>query len=246
MKKLSSGARALLEQYRDEFEIHDQPAASVLERIESSIAQGEAPAAQATPRAAAWMAWGAVAAASVATVWVWTSRDDLRVAAPHAISSAVDGAVEQATQRPRVPERSVPAAPGVVLPTPAPMAPPTASVPHFRGRTPAAGADAVVPDNSLQGELDLLRQARVALREGRLAGATASLQAHALAYPQGQLAEERDALLVVVRCKGGKENTGRVAFERSHPGSHHLPSIRVACDSEKTTGAVTDGEGGGQ
>lgn len=246
MKKLSPGARALLEQYRDESEVHDQPDASMLERIESSIAQGDAPAAQAPPRAAAWMVWGAVAAASVATVWVWTSRDEVRVAAPNPISGAVDRAVEQATQQPRAPERSLQTPPRAVLPTPAPRVPPPASVPHPRGRAQAAGAKAIEPDNSLKRELDLLRQARVALREGRLVSATASLQAHALAHPQGQLAEERDALLVVVRCTGGKANTGRVAFERSHPGSHHLPSIRVACDSEKTTGAVTDGEGGGQ
>lgn len=246
MKKLSSGARALLEQYRDESEIHDQPDASVLERIESSIEQGGATPTEALPRAASWMAWGAVAAASLATVWLWTHRAELRVVAPSPVSTAVDRVLEQAEQTPRAPGHVPSAAPRVVSPTPPPIDAPPASAPQPRGRGQAAEPEATAVDNSLQRELEMLRQARVALREGRLTGAKASLRAHALAYPQGQLAEEREALLVVVRCTDGEAKTGRAAFERSRPRSHHLPSIRVACDSEKKTRSVTDDGGGGQ
>lgn len=246
MKKLSSGARALLEQYRDESEIHDHPDPLVLERIESSIEQEGAVSRRAPPRAAAWMAWGALAAASVATLWVWTSRAELRVIAPSPVSTAVDRIIGQVEQTPRRPPDTAPVAPLIAPPVRPPSDVPSALTPRPRERSEAVEPKIQAPDDSLQRELEMLRQAREALREGRSAGAKASLRAHALAYPQGQLAEEREALLVVVRCIGGEANTGRLAFERSHPGSHHLPSIRVACEGKKNDEAVTDEEGGGQ
>ncbi len=246
MKKLNSEARALLEQYREHSEIHDQPDVAVLERIESSIESGGAAPREAPGRAASWMAWGAIAAAALATVWIWTRRAELRVAAPSPVSSAVDRVLEDAQHNLQVPGPLAPAAPRVVLPT-APLTEPTpAAIPQPRGRRQVDEPEAQAPDDALQRELDLLRQATEAVRAGRSADAKASLGAHALSYPQGQLAEEREALLVVVRCRGGESKTGRVAFERSHPRSHHLPSIRLACDPKKTTGTVTDDAGGGQ
>ena len=246
MRKLSSEARALLEQYREESEIHDQPDAAVLERIESSVEHDGAVSAEAPPRAAAWMAWGAAAAASVATIWVWNSRAELRVAAPSPVSSAVDRVLEETELHLHVPAKTIPATSRAVVPTPPLDAPAPVPVPPPRGQRHAADSEGPATDDGLQRELELLRQARVALSAGRSAGAKASLRAHALSYPHGQLAEEREALLVVVRCSGGETKTGRVAFERSHPRSHHLPSIRQACDPKKTTGSVTDGKGGGQ
>ncbi|MBV1859445.1 MAG: hypothetical protein KUG77_13615 [Nannocystaceae bacterium] len=250
MKKLSTGARGLLEQYREESEIHDQPDASVLERIESSIEQPGGVAAQASPRAAAWMVWGAVAAASLATLWVWSHRAEVQVAETGGVSEALDQALGQALERAGekrpAARRAAPHAPQAVLPTPPLADAPPVFVPRPQDNTKVVAPEVPALDDSLQRELELLRQAREALGQGRSAGAKASLRAHALSYPQGQLAEEREALLVVVRCTDGETKTGRVAFERSHPRSHHLPSIRVACDSGKTTGAVTDGAGGGQ
>ncbi len=245
MRELSSEARALLEQYREESEKHDQPDAGVFERIQASIDHDGLAPTEAPPRAAAWMAWGVAAAASLATIWVWKGRVELEVAAPSPVSTAVDRVLEEAGKNLHVPQ-TTPATPRVVLPAPPHPEPSPVAVPQPRVRRPLT-APAVAPkDDGLQRELELLRQAREALRAGRSAGAKASLRAHALSYPQGQLAEEREALLVVVRCTGGEVNTGRAAFERSHPRSHHLPSIRLACDPKKTTGTVTDGGDGGQ
>ncbi|MGH1342677.1 MAG: hypothetical protein ACRBN8_14045 [Nannocystales bacterium] len=249
MKKLSSEARDLLEQYREESDVCDQPDAAVLERIEASIEHGAAAPANARPRAAAWVAWGAVAAASVATLWIWDGRAELQVAAPSPVSTAVDRLLEQAEQSPRrvlAPQPGSPATPSAVLPPAIDSNSPSVPAPQPRGRRAVDEPEAPAKDDELQRELDLLRQAREALRKGRTAGAKASLRAHALSYPQGQLAEEREALLVVVRCAGREAETGRAEFERSHPRSHHLPSIRLACESEKTPGAVTDEGGGGQ
>lgn len=247
MKELSSGARALLEQYREDSEIQDQPDAAVLERIESSIDGRGASSTQTPRRAAGWVVLGALAAAAVAMLWVWTSQTELRVMAPTPVSAAVDRVAEQAERLPQVPRPPVPRAPRVVSPTPPPTEPSPASTPPQRGRGQAVEPTrSAEPDDGLRRELELLRRARHALRQGRLAGAKEALRAHARSYAKGQLAEEREALLVVVRCTDGDVNTGRAAFKAAYPSSHHLPSIRVACVSQKKSRAVTDGPDGGQ
>lgn len=236
MKELNPESAALLQQYRADSEVYDQPDASVFERIEASIADGAAPPEQHPRRAASWVAMGVFAAAVVAVAWVWSAPAELRVVDSSPIVGAVDRVVEALEQRPQANRSAVPEAPRVVSPDPAPVPPdpPVESKPQPREKgsvAPPTGAPS--PDDSLRQELELLRRARKAVREGRSGAAQAALRSHADAYPKGQLAEEREALLVVVRCNDGKTQSGRAAFEASYPRSHHLAAIRGACEPEK-------------
>ncbi len=249
MKELNPESAALLQQYRADSEVCDQPDASVYERIEASIAQGAAPPAEPPRRAAAWVAMGAFAAAAVAVGWMWSAPAELRVLGSSPVVSAVDRIVESVEQRPRVNHGVVPDTPSVAPPDPAPVPldPPVEPRAQPRGKglvAPPTGAPSL--DDSLRQELELLRRARKALREGRSGAAQAALRSHAGAYPRGQLAEEREALLVVVRCDDGKAQTGRAAFEASYPRSHHLAAIRAACDPDKKSPPVTDERGSGK
>lgn len=231
MKELNPRGRALLDAYREESEHADQPDPSVLERIEASIEErGEVPSKRRLPRAAAVvLVVGATTAAAVLTAIAWPRLSPPPVAAepsPSVGPEQVEPPSSARAPRARVDSPVAPAEP--------PVAEPAREVVRSAkpSRAPQPSSLAVsepeAPDG-LQQELALLRRARRFLREGSAAQAVSVLMAHQRTYPTGQLAEERDALLVVARCKTGRPNTGRAAFEAAHPGSHHLSAIRAAC-----------------
>jgi hypothetical protein len=234
MKELSPQARELLAQYREETEVSDMPEPAVLAGIEASLC--EAPTLQ-PRRAAAWV-WvvGASAAAAVATAVVWPrltrpkpEPEPSAVVAPDHAPERPASAAERRAVSPAVLPQEPP-----VEPSPAPSVKPSveSSATELPRKAPAAPTPAPAAD-ALKQELMQLEKARAALRAQRPKQAIAALTAHARAHPHGQLAEERDALLVVARCTAAQPNTGRAAFEARHPRSHHLAAIRSACDEEK-------------
>jgi hypothetical protein len=89
-------------------------------------------------------------------------------------------------------------------------------------------------DGTLAAERKLLEAARTALAHGQSAAALEQLERHAASFPDGQLAEEREALGVqaLVATKRFDEARARSArFERAYPGSILLPAVKAALES---------------
>jgi hypothetical protein len=114
----------------------------------------------------------------------------------------------------------------VVSPTPAP--PPVARP----VATPAPEASpAEVPVQTLGEEREVLDRARQDISRGLLADAAALLDRHAAQFPSGQLAEEREALVIRLLVREGREREARSRaerFRRLHPRSIQLPGIDEA------------------
>lgn len=118
-------------------------------------------------------------------------------------------------------ERARSQAPAVMpAPTPAPVARPV--VP------PAPEPSVPAPVDTLGEERTLLDRARLDIAQGRLADAGALLDRHATQFPAGQLAEEREALVIRLLVREGREQEARsraVRFRQQHPRSIQLPGI---------------------
>jgi hypothetical protein len=80
---------------------------------------------------------------------------------------------------------------------------PRASVPETRAATPVEEAD------SLKAELELLRQARSALRSGRAQQALEIVQRHRREYSASRVADERDATELSALCALGRHDDAR-------------------------------------
>jgi hypothetical protein len=86
------------------------------------------------------------------------------------------------------------------------------------------------PD-SLAAERRLVELARTALSRARPADALGALEEHRQRFPQGQLAEEREGLFVLVRAASGDAQRAREeadAFKARYPRSLLLPAIEAA------------------
>lgn len=76
------------------------------------------------------------------------------------------------------------------------------------------------------------REARQALRDGRPAGALEVLDAHARAFPRGQMREDREVLRIEALCAAGKAPQARAEvqlFLRAFPGSARAQRVRATC-----------------
>ncbi len=224
--------RALLEAYRARSEIEDQPAPEVLERIESDLA---VPEARRRAAAAVILVASVAVAASVTAVVAWPRPSLQGLESP--VSAAIDRAREAdhtraaslrgADPRPAPTPEPTPGAPPSFAPAPS-VAPTPAPAPA----PPTPEPTTVPSEDTLASELRLLQQAKSAMRDGRVAQAKTALREHGRSFPNGQLAEDREALWVVVRCGEDSRNTGRVVFEAAYPSSHHLVAIRAACEKK--------------
>jgi hypothetical protein len=86
--------------------------------------------------------------------------------------------------------------------------------------------------DALVAELMLVREARHALRAERPARALELLDAHAQAFPEGQMREDREVLRIEALCAAGKAPQARAEvrqFLRAFPGSAHAQRVRAAC-----------------
>ena len=89
-------------------------------------------------------------------------------------------------------------------------------------------------DLGLAVERKWVEMARTALARGRVDGALAALRHHARVYPSGQLAEERDSLLVqslVAKGDYAQAHIQAARFGRQHPHSLFAPAIAQALQS---------------
>jgi hypothetical protein len=82
--------------------------------------------------------------------------------------------------------------------------------------------------DTLGQERGLLDRARQDIGRGLLAEAGALLERHAAEFPSGQLAEEREALVIRLLLREGREGEARSRaqrFRKLHPRSIQLPGI---------------------
>ena len=96
------------------------------------------------------------------------------------------------------------------------MCTPSASVPIAASSPPPA--EPALAESSLKAELELLRQARSALRGGRAARALEIVLDHRREYPTSAVAEERDATEISALCALGRHDEAEAkaaAMERS-------------------------------
>lgn len=111
----------------------------------------------------------------------------------------------------------------VVTPAPAP-APVARPVAPPAGESPPAEA----PVDTLGDERELLDRARQDISRGVLTEARALLDRHTAQFPSGQLAEEREALVIRLLVREGREGEARsraAIFRKQHPRSIQLPGI---------------------
>ncbi|MBI4701709.1 MAG: sigma-70 family RNA polymerase sigma factor [Deltaproteobacteria bacterium] len=121
----------------------------------------------------------------------------------------------------------MPTAAPVAAPAPAPEPPASAS-----GRTNSSPGGR---ESELRAERTLLEMARTAQARGDGEGALRALEAHQLAFPRGQLAEERDALVVFALVGAGRTEEGRQAarrFRERHPRSLMGPSVEAVAPAD--------------
>jgi len=106
--------------------------------------------------------------------------------------------------------------------------PPPTALPAAAPEPPARTTSA----DSLGAEMRLVREAQAALKRGDLESARRALDAHALAYENGVLREERLVLDVLLLCAEGRtERARRAAAElaQASPRSSHLEPLRTSC-----------------
>lgn len=125
-----------------------------------------------------------------------------------------------------------------------PPATPPPKTPRTRRAPPKAAPPQVTPPppptksspepGTLLEELRLLRRAQVHIKRGQLEEAVSVLEEHARRFPEGQVAEERQALQAITWCKLGRPE-GREAAEaflQAHPASPQAPRVKLACLDE--------------
>jgi hypothetical protein len=164
-----------------------------------------------------------------------------------AVGAATYGTVQRIRQ-----ESELPAPPAIVAAPPAPEppsrpppAPPaeTAEVATVAAQPPATAPSRVretepslgdARDRGLAAERKLVEMGRTALARGHTDLAIAALRRHTQAFPNGQLAEERDSLLVQALVAKGEFAQARqraARFHRQHPHSLFLPVVDQALRS---------------
>lgn len=88
----------------------------------------------------------------------------------------------------------------------------------------------LAPPSTLSREAALLGEADRALRRGDTASASALLDEHAAAFPNGTLAPERTAERLLVSCRAGDADPRAVAaFLAANPGSPLAARVTRAC-----------------
>jgi hypothetical protein len=121
-----------------------------------------------------------------------------------------------------------------VAASPPPPTPDAVAIPTATSTPPSAPANAVSngsPGNSLAAERSLLDIARSAFGRGEGDAALAALARHEKAFPNGQLAEEREALAVrclVLTSRADEARARGARFRRRYPTSVMLPAVEAA------------------
>lgn len=238
-------ARELLRAYRREHALTDARGGAIWDRLERSIdarrsivdeLEGEPRVREPWYLRKGWIAAGALAAGVVLalglapTIAAQIDAPTLRSAAVQLGDEQQEHDAEIHEELPR-PAEEAPAWPPIDTqraPAPLDEAPPKATRP--RPRKPVAE-----PADALVVELGLVRRARRALQDGDAKGALAMLDAHAHAFPQGQMLEDRLALRIEALCAAGAERQARAeakALRRRFPGSAHPFDAAQPCGAK--------------
>ena len=249
MSRRDPRARAMLRAYREATGYDPEQRDAVWERIEASLDRaGTEPSIEGPARPPRWIAVGAavVATAAAAALLSWAPW--------RGASGTTERAPSQQAPRTRredaprtiapPPARDV-RTPGAPSPTPAPPPSPASTdepAPSPRARSgsrdpgrpePSATEDAGASvGDELRAELVLIGKARRALQADDPQRALELLDAHARAFPQGQMREDRQVLRIEALCAADKGQQARAEARqllRTYPGSAHAGRVREAC-----------------
>lgn len=151
-------------------------------------------------------------------------------------------AASVAIEPPRAPSPVVPTAPSpFTASSAAPSLEPTIAIESLPDAPPVATAvraarkpeaEAEADSDTLAEELELVRAAQNALREGAPDRALRPLSTHESRFPRGILRDERMTLQALAHCARGDVATARAlksALERISPGSSHLQRLTSSC-----------------
>ncbi|HKQ70351.1 MAG TPA: hypothetical protein VJT73_13470, partial [Polyangiaceae bacterium] len=90
--------------------------------------------------------------------------------------------------------------------------------------------------SSLASEIGLLSPMHEAWRSGDVNAVARAIGEHERRFPRGVLAEERDALKVMLACRSADpKRAAQLAseFAAGHPGSPHKGRVSVACGDKR-------------
>jgi hypothetical protein len=122
-----------------------------------------------------------------------------------------------------------PVAPGLI-PAPAPgvSLAPAQPVPNPATHEPAEGPNSA-QNQGPSLERQLLETARAELRSGAIAGALAKLDQHRALYPESQLSEEREVLVIEAKVRSGDPGAQSMVaiFRQRFPRSPLLPALEA-------------------
>ena len=123
-----------------------------------------------------------------------------------------------------------------VVARPAPSAPGPIARPSAPPLVEPAPTPEPAPVDTLGEERELLDHARQDIARGNLGEARSLLRLHAERFTTGRLSEEREALIIRLLVREGRESEARaraVRFRQQHPHSIQLPGIAEALRSHR-------------
>lgn len=174
----------------------------------------------------AWLGLGAaVIGVCAGALWL-TSAPRVGVVPPAPVVSSP--APEVAAEVPLVsaaPVREEAAPPPVALSAPAPKARAATSL-------PTKPTPSVASEDAAAEELTLVRQMQQALRAGNASQALSLAETHARRFPRGTLAEEREGVRAVARCRlaaPGERAAILEAFSQRFGSSPYAGRVKQAC-----------------
>lgn len=235
MSELPPEDRAFLESIRDGWgpirPVAPPSPAAIQARIEAKPWLAEAAP---DPRAAAWRPFFGATVAAVGLCAVGLVAVRSRPPAAESTSAPAMVVAPPAT----APSPAVEPVVAIdALPDAPPLVPGSKRQPRLGSRAPQAVRSDVTlppsaPPRTLAEELELIRGAQSALRDGEADRALAAVSAHASRFPDGVLRDERIALAVLALCARGDVAGARRAkadLERSSPGSSHVQRLASSC-----------------
>lgn len=234
MNELEPGTRALIEAARD-----DEPSAADRDRIKHLILLQVA-------------TMGAVASAGTGAAIAGTmslgTKVGVAVLTVSLLGGGVVGVMKLREPRPAAPAvqhpmaRKAPAAHKPVavearateVPEMPAVPPPESKMrkPDRPRKLPETVAPAAAPEDPLNVEVAVLKQAREALQRGQPAQALRALAEYDRLFGKGGLSEERQAMAAIALCQvqpGSKAREQAEAFIRSAPSSPLIERVRAAC-----------------
>lgn len=227
-ERLSSELETLLDAERDFDAPAEDKRARLLTRLGRLVIPGAVAAGVGATAAVTSSAAETAATGKAAGVFGAGLKAKLVVAAVAGAVGAVGGAVTQAAHSPTSEQKPAPAAPASVRTVAPPPVDTAAARPAPEATTSAtASAAPAAPSRggasttaNLRTERLLLERATAALMRGDANGALGALRDHAQRFPRGELAEEREVLLVrALRAAGQNDAADQRAkdFKRQFP-----------------------------